>query len=74
MFTMQSMQVAQEIQADHRRRATSWRFARRAHRRARHLDELDAAVTSPGPVPARVATVAPIVPLRTAPRPVTNVA
>ena len=75
MFTMQSMQVAQEIQADHRRRATSWRFARRAHRRARHLDELDAAVTSPGPVPpgsrpsprsSRCGTGAP--------RPVTNVA
>jgi hypothetical protein len=34
MFTnMQSIQIAQEIQADHRRRATSWRTAR-ARRRA----------------------------------------
>ena len=75
MFTMmQSMQVAQEIQADHRRRATSWRFARRAHRRARRLDELDAATPSLGPVPPR-STIAPVVPLRagTTP-PVTNVA
>jgi hypothetical protein len=78
MFTMmQSMQVALEIQADHRRRATTWRFARRARRRARHLGELDASATSPGPVPARVSMsrIAPIVPLRagTTP-PVTNVA
>lgn len=73
MFTMQSMQVAQEIQADHRRRATSWRFARRAHRRARHLADLDVATPSPGPVPR--STIAPVVPLRagTTP-PVTNVA
>ena len=34
MFTsLQSMQIAQEIQADHRRRATTWRTAR-ARRRA----------------------------------------
>ena len=33
MFTsMQSMQIAQEIQADHRRRASSWRLTRRARR------------------------------------------
>ena len=34
MFTMvQTMDLALEIQADHRRRAARWRFARR-HRRA----------------------------------------
>ncbi len=33
MFTnMQSIQIAQEIQADHRRRATSWRTARTRRR------------------------------------------
>jgi hypothetical protein len=76
MFTMmQSMQVAQEIQADHRRRATTWRFARRAHRRARHLGELDASTTSPGPVPAGAIMIAPVIPLRAgATPPVTNVA
>ena len=72
MFTMQSMQVAQEIQADHRRRATSWRFARRAHRRARHLDELDAAA-EPWSGPPEVDAVAPSSPCGP-PAPVTNVA
>jgi len=77
MFTtMQSMQVAREIQADHRRRATSWRFARRAHRRARH-PELDAPTASLGPFTPYVpmATITPLVPPRAgAPAPVTNVA
>lgn len=77
MFTtMQSMHVAHEIQADHRRRATSWRFARRAHRRARH-PELDAPTASLGPFTPYVpmATITPIVPQRAgAAAPVTNVA
>ncbi|HEX6786033.1 MAG TPA: hypothetical protein VF076_02465 [Acidimicrobiales bacterium] len=76
MFTtMQSLQVAHEIQADHRRRATTWRFARRAHRRAQQPEELVTAVPS-GPGPARfLPSLAPVVPLRarTTP-PVTNVA
>jgi hypothetical protein len=61
MFTMaqSTMQVAQEIQADHRRRAASWRFARRAHRRARH--DADAQVTL---IPAPSPTLAPVVALR----------
>jgi hypothetical protein len=76
MFTtMQSMQVAQEIQADHRRRATTWRFARRAHRRAQQPEVLVTELPV-GPGPARyVPSLAPVVALRVrTTRPVTNVA
>ena len=75
MFTtMQGMQIAHEIQADHRRRATSWRFARRSRRRAQ---QPESTLAPTGPGPARYApSLAPIVPIRArvaVPR-VTNVA
>ena len=74
MYTvMQSMQVAHEIQEDHRRRATTWRVARRAHRRARRQGA-DAAsnVLFVRPTANRLA---PVICLRIVPtRPVTSVA
>jgi hypothetical protein len=75
MFTtMQGMQIAHEIQADQRRRASSWRFARRSRRRAQ---QPGSELVPTGPGPARyVPTLAPIVPLRAgvAVPPVSNVA
>ena len=69
MFTsMQSMQVAHEIQADHRRRASSWRFTRRARR---------ANPTAPvQPIPSGVDVLPPIAVLRLTPlsAPARNVA
>ena len=72
MFTsMQSMQIAHEIQADHRRRASSWRFTRRARR---------ANPTTPvhpvQPIPSGVDVLPPIAVLRLTPlsAPARNVA
>ena len=71
MFTsMQSMQIAQEIQTDHRRRASSWRFTRRARR---------ANPTGPStvePIPSGVDALPPIAVLRLTPlsAPARNVA
>ena len=73
MFTMQSMQVAQEIASGSPATGDELALRPAGPPPGTAPRELDAAVTalvrSCG-----AATVAPIVPLRTAPRPVTNVA
>ena len=72
MFTsMQSMQIAHEIQADHRRRASSWRITRRARR-----VNPTAPVHPVRPIPSGVDVLPPIAVVRLAPlgAPARNVA